>query len=401
MTGWGLQRAQQRRDLDAPTPEGSLAEILRGCASGDALAMRALSEWQNGRVGQSLMRMLGEPQQVQAARERLLADLAGGPGAFAGMGEAAAQDWLFARLRLAARYPQADVSPARKLYAVPNVPPTTEQATARHAVELDADEAPDLASARLRPASAPVLARPLTAVPAPLDAGGSRGGWLRTTLLLMLALLLGGGLAVLAVISYTTDPPTVLVATPIEPIPVVPPPMELTPAPAQTPPPVLSIREQVGQPIAAPEPPIAAAPMAPPTPPSGSSFVTKPTPVPQPAAQPIPVAPPAEQAGAGEPRIVVHHGGDEESTAVAQQLASQLLSAGFGIVEVRAVGFEVGTTSIRFFFDRDRAGADRLTTAIGPFLSFHGRAVPGTPIGFTDYRPLPRQGTLEIWLPRR
>lgn len=391
MTGWGLQRAQQRRDLDAPTQEGSLAEILRGCASGDALAMRALSEWQNGRVGQSLMRMLGEPQQVQAARERLLADLAGGPGAFAGMGEAAAQDWLFARLRLAARYPQADVSPARKLYAVPNVPPTTEQSTARHAVELDADEAPDLASARLRPASAPVLARPLTAAPAPLDAGGSRGGWLRTTLLLMLALLLGGGLAVLAVISYRADPPTVF----------VPPPIESTPASAETPPPALSIREQVGQPIAAPEPPIAAAPIALPGPPSGSSFVPKPAPATQPAAQPIPVAPTAEQAGAGEPRIVVHHGGDEESTAVAQQLASQLLSAGFGIVEVRAVGFEVGTTSIRFFFDRDRAGADRLTTAIGPFLSFHGRAVPGTPIGFTDYRPLPRQGTLEIWLPRR
>ena len=86
---------------------------------------------------------------------------------------------------------------------------------------------------------------------------------------------------------------------------------------------------------------------------------------------------------------------------MAEQLASQLLSAGIGQVEVRAVKFDVATASVRYFFDQDRAGAERLTAAIGPFLSWHGRAAPSTPIGFTDFRPLPRQGTIEIWLPRR
>ena len=74
---------------------------------------------------------------------------------------------------------------------------------------------------------------------------------------------------------------------------------------------------------------------------------------------------------------------------------------GLRAVEVRAVPFDIGTASVRFFFDQDRSQAERLTAAIGPFLSWHGRARPSTPIGFTDYRPLPRQGTLEIWLPRR
>ena len=60
--------------------------------------------------------------------------------------------------------------------------------------------------------------------------------------------------------------------------------------------------------------------------------------------------------------------------AVADQLASQLLSAGFAQVEVRAVPFDIGTASVRFFFDQDRAQAERLTAAIGPFLSWHGRA---------------------------
>jgi hypothetical protein len=117
--------------------------------------------------------------------------------------------------------------------------------------------------------------------------------------------------------------------------------------------------------------------------------------------RPVAAPPPSDQPSAPSRRIVVHHGGQPESRAVAEQLASQLVSADLGEVEVRAVPFDVATASVRYFFDEDRADAQRLTAAIGPFLSWHGRAAPNTAIGFTDYRPLPRQGTIEVWLPRR
>jgi hypothetical protein len=361
-----------------------LAEILRGCASSDPAAVRALGDWQNGKVGQSLLRMLGEPQQVQAARARLLADLAGESGAFVGTGETAAQDWLFARLRLAARHPQAEVRPARRLYAVPKEESPPAPAPRPHAAETDTAAASAIAGARLRPAGAPALSRPPAAVPAPIKADGGRGRWPRW-LVLLPVLLLGGGIAGLAMIAKLPAP-----------VAVPPPSIVSAPLPAVDEP-ALSVQEQVGQPIAGQEPPVVAAPMSPGAQPPERLTAATPATVPEPA--PAPVAP--ETAAVAAPRIVVHHGGDPESTAVAGQLASQLQSAGFGAVEVRPVGFEVATTSIRFFFAGDRPAADRLTTAIGPFLSFHGRAVPGTPIGFTDYRPLPRQGTLEIWLPRR
>ena len=280
-----------------------------------------------------------------------------------------------------------------------SIPPPADQRHTEPAPYTGDDDSPDLASARLRRPNAAVQSPTITAVPAPGDDAGGGRGWLGTLLLLILALLVGGGLAVLAVLwlwperavevveqppVVVEQPPAVVAVTPSPPIPA---------EPAPTIVPEATIRDRVGPPIEAPEPPVTAAPQERPAPAATSA------PAPAPAATPTPA--PAETAAVSSPRIVVHHGDDQESSAVAEQLASQLLSAGIGQVEVRAVKFDVATASVRYFFDQDRAGAERLTAAIGPFLSWHGRAAPSTPIGFTDFRPLPRQGTIEIWLPRR
>jgi hypothetical protein len=404
-----LGRAEQVREVDAVAPrQWSLAAILQGCARSDAAAAQALRGWENGRVVQILARTLGDPAQAQAALDRLLADLASESGSFAGRGEAAAQDWLFARLRLAARKSGADGRPAPKLYAVPSHPsapetappdptpagvtpsftPAAGQWRTGPAAGVDDDGAPDLAGARLRRPTAAAQAPKIIAVPAPGDGAGGAMGWLRALLLLALALLVGGGLAMLAVLWLSPDrpaevvapPPAVVAVTPPPPSPAAPP-ASVLPAPATAPP--GTDPAEVGRPIEAREPPVVAAPME------------------RPAQAPAPAPSPAEPAAAPSPRVVVHHGNDRESRAVAEQLGSQLLSADFGAVEVRAVTFAITTASVRYFFDQDRAGAERLATAIGPFLSWHGRAAPGTAIGFTDFRPLPRQGTIEIWLPRR
>jgi hypothetical protein len=330
-----------------------------------------------------LARTLGDPLQAQAALDRLLADLASEAGAFAGGNEAAAQDWLFARMRLIARKSGGDGRPAPKLYAVPAPAPSAEitptpaplQMGASHRqaeskTRADDEDAPDLSHARLRrPGSA--------ARPAALGTDEPSGrSWLRLLALLFGAATIGSCLAVLAVTWLTPERPAEIV--------------DLGPA------------------IPAAEMPAPAAPLTPPVTPGPPATAPKePLPEPTQVVDPPSIAthiihppPPAEPAIL-PPRVVVHHGDGAESRAVAEQLAAQLQSAGFGEVEVRAVPFQVATASIRYFYNEDRRGAERLVAAIGPFLSWHGRAAPSTPIGFTDFRPLPRRGTLEIWLPRR
>ncbi len=111
-----------------------LAAILAGCARGDAAAAQALRGWENGRVAQQLTRTFGDAGQAQAAVDRLLVDLSSDLGTFAGGDEAAAQDWLYARMRLTARRAHSDPRPAPKLYAV-----ETSRASDR---ELSAGRAP-------------------------------------------------------------------------------------------------------------------------------------------------------------------------------------------------------------------------------------------------------------------
>ena len=384
--GWGkvVSRAAHSRDVDAVEPRlRGLAALLTRCAEGEPQAVAELRHWDGDRLHRTLTRMLEDPERVRVALDRLLADLAGGSGAFLGGGEAAAQDWLFARLRRAVR--ETGGMPVRPLTSFPPrpAPPSEPEpeamwpapeptATARPAEPQPTASVPN---PRLRPPQAPVRARRPTQAPRPTTRTGRAARWFGVAFLLLAAAATGLAGSIVAVRWLDPEPQFA----------------GLPPA-AQTPPPAV-----VPEPQPAPEPAAGPAPAAAPV---GPPLAAADLPV---VAAPVIAQPPAPPAPgvAALPRIVIHHGLGEESASVAEQLATQLRTAGYGEVLVRAVNFDVATASVRYFFLDDRAGAERLVRALGPFLSWHGRAAPSTPIGFTDFRPLPRPGTLEIWLPRR
>lgn len=90
-------------------------------------------------------------------------------------------------------------------------------------------------------------------------------------------------------------------------------------------------------------------------------------------------------------RIVIHYperGGYERS----EELVRLLRALGAGEVETRPVRYAVERQSIRYFHAADREVAGTVGEAVGG----GGRA---TVSDFTFYRPLPRKGTIEIWLP--
>ena len=357
------------REVAAVEPRmRGLAALLVGCARGEPDAGPALLRWDGGRLRHLVARMLDDPDRVDAVLERLLADLTGGAGAFRGDSDTAAQDWLFARMRHAVR--ASGGMPAFRVTPEPAPAPA----------ERELDDAPAEAwapaeaagYARLRPASGSGRAG---TGPQRTKARLGRG----LVILFLLAAAAAAGLAASLVgLRWRESGERPFAARPVdartEADIAAPPPAEPVAPPVAAPAPATP---DLGPPIAAREPPVTAAPRVPAPP------------------------PPAEEAVPDQPRLVIHHGTDEESAALARQLAGQLRAAGYGVVEIRAVPFNVATASVRYFFTEDRAEAERLIRGIGPFLAWNGRAAPSTPIGFTDFRPLPRPGTLEIWLPRR
>lgn len=90
-------------------------------------------------------------------------------------------------------------------------------------------------------------------------------------------------------------------------------------------------------------------------------------------------------------RVVIHYperGGYERS----EQLVRLLRALGAGEVETRPVRYAVEQQSIRYFHAADR----EVSGTIGDAVGGGGRA---TVSDFTFYRPSPRNGTVEIWLP--
>ena len=67
-----------------------------------------------------------------------------------------------------------------------------------------------------------------------------------------------------------------------------------------------------------------------------------------------------------------------------------LEETGFPVGRPSRVGFTVSRTNVRYFHVGDKAAAERLAQAVG-----------GAARDFTDFRPLPPQGTIEIWLKGR
>ena len=324
-----------------------------------------------GRTGgsrQSLARTLGERRACPGRFDRLLDDLASGSGAFAGGTEAAAQDWLFARVRLAARKAERRRPPGTEaLRGARAGPPEAEDVPPAPAQRDRVDPAASRSAAHRASAlhGRRRFARPRQRAPAAAEcrgpvahdhrragAGrrcGCRGrGWLRTLLLLVLALLLGGrtrrfwrclalaraagrgGRAAAAgrrrrFRRHRTDP-----------------------ADARAPPPIQRQRPRPGR--AADRGAGAAGDRRARGPCPGCSA---------PWLEPRgPDAGTRERRGSS-PRIVVHHGGGPESgdRGGTARLRNRC-GAGFGQVEVRAVTFDVATASVRYFHDEDRAAAE-------------------------------------------
>jgi hypothetical protein len=100
-------------------------------------------------------------------------------------------------------------------------------------------------------------------------------------------------------------------------------------------------------------------------------------------------------------RLFVHHtAGDPGATARARALAERLRDRGAAVVIVRPVPFAVRGLSVRYFHDADRAAA---TAAVADAAAVAGdpadQGAALRPADFTSFRPAPRPGTIEIWLP--
>lgn len=370
-------------------------DALALCEAGEWEGIRQLREWHEGRLRLTLERMLGDEASAAQALEAALDDIWRHAGAHRAMG-IDAEDWLFGRLRQVAQsWRSGSPAPARlrpvPAAAVPiqPAPPSPSPSETTYAVAGLDPGSPELVNSRLRPASAPVQSRPTSRVEA--TPYRSRGGlaWLRLVLLWLLAGTLGFGLAVAGLLWLTgtapfpagfqpgvTDQPAAVT--------VRPPAVGTDTGGPESGPASPSARDLLGPPLAAPEPSADVAPEALPVSPE------------QPGTRPVPPAIPVTST-----RIVIHFGGDADSREVAQRLADQLRRADYGTVEIKMAPFEIGSASVRFFHAEDRLAAQQLVNALGPFLVWQGRAAPTAPIDFTDYRPLPGPGALEIWLPRR
>lgn len=365
------------------------------CEAGEWEGISRLREWNGGRLRITLERMLGDSSLAAHALEAALDDIWRHAGAHRAMG-IEAEDWLFGRLRHVAQSYRSETATTVHLRPVPTIaaPASTDAPSPASPIEpiLPADE-PDpvsreLVNSRIRHPSAPVQSRSVgRGADAELPSG--RRAWLRFVLLWLLAGILGFVLAVAGLLWLTgispfapaTDQARPGVSTATEPPQLGPHDLggaDEIPSP--------SARELLGPPLAAPEPP-ADVP---------SELLS---------GAPIQATTPAATPSAAIPvtsnRVVIHFGSDSETREVAQRLADQLRRADYGTVELKAVPFAIGSASVRFFHTEDRLVAERLVNALGPFLVWQGRAAPTAPIDFTDYRPLPDPGALEIWLPRR
>lgn len=284
----------------------------------------------------------------------------------------------------------------------------------------------------LAPEPAPAARRPAapTGWEAPWDEGEEedweapprRRGWLRLLLVWLAAAALGFASAWLFVrLLDRPSAPTLpeLGPPPIEEPPVTAPPPAASPPPTALPPPVEAPpgapppglgdppavepapepapRDLLGEPLEAPEPPpVRVEPPAAPVPPPEAAAPADPV---EPAA---PAGGPAtgEAALPPEARVFIHHAaGDRMAAARAEELSARLRESGAAVVVVRPVPFGVRGLSVRYFHPEDQEAAQRVLEATRAALAGQVGAAPGGPSDFTSFRPAPRLGTIEIWLP--
>lgn len=109
--------------------------------------------------------------------------------------------------------------------------------------------------------------------------------------------------------------------------------------------------------------------------------------------EPPPPAPPPEatDAPAAPPRVVVHAQPGSAMTEAGRMAAA--LDRAFGAVEVRAVPSSPRAPTVRYFYAEDAPNARRLAGT----LAGGGEGWRVQYLG--TFRPLPRRGTIEVWLP--
>jgi hypothetical protein len=103
---------------------------------------------------------------------------------------------------------------------------------------------------------------------------------------------------------------------------------------------------------------------------------------------------------AGAIRIFIHHvKGRSRDAALAQRLADRLRSQGFTVADIRPVDFAIGKPSVRYFFEQDHDGSERLVEALGRYFKRAPFLAPEHASDFTHFEPKPRPGNVEVWLP--
>lgn len=136
--------------------------------------------------------------------------------------------------------------------------------------------------------------------------------------------------------------------------------------------------------------PIAVEAAPPRLPPPSEALAAAPPPVNDSVIVPVAVTP---------ARIVIHHTrGGRITLERVRSLAAALEQRAIGVTSMRPVDFEIARTSIRYFFTADAeraADLHWLTQEVDPVA--RDGAIE-QPQDFTHYRPLPREGTIEIWL---
>lgn len=101
---------------------------------------------------------------------------------------------------------------------------------------------------------------------------------------------------------------------------------------------------------------------------------------PRPAA-PTPVAPPASPL---KVTILVPAASDP---AAAEEIAQDTQARGHELTRIQQVNLSISEPNVRYFYDEDRAEAERLAKAYGAEVK-----------DFTWFKPAPERGTTEIWL---
>jgi hypothetical protein len=97
--------------------------------------------------------------------------------------------------------------------------------------------------------------------------------------------------------------------------------------------------------------------------------------------------------------VFVHYStGQPGADEAAAEVARELRERGFTIADIRAVPSRIATASVRYFYLDDRAEAEALQDALGAVLRSRGYSA-GDLKAMTGYKPSPRRGTLEVWVP--